>query len=91
MRSFGGKFGIFFTVFLCLVEITRHDTAGLESLEGEAGGLREQIKYFDIYRERPVRLTVRALVPTKEHPKVESALKALKAPKTPLKNAPKIT
>ena len=26
--------------------------------------------YFDIYRERPIRLTVRALVPTKEHPKV---------------------
>ena len=34
------------------------------------GGLRENIKYFDIYRERPVRLTVRALVPVKEHPKV---------------------
>lgn len=57
-------------------EITRHDTTGLESLEGEAGGLREQIKYFDIYRERPVRLTVRALVPTKEHPKVQTAIKS---------------
>ena len=44
---------------------------GLDSLEGgEAGGCREPIKYFDIYRERPVRLTVRALVPVKEHPKV---------------------
>ena len=40
---------------------------GLDSLEG---GCREPIKYFDIYRERPVRLTVRALVPVKEHPKV---------------------
>ena len=55
---------------LTLLEITRHDSGGLDMLEGEAGGLREQIKYFDIYRERPVRLTVRALVPTKEHPKV---------------------
>ena len=60
----------FFSTDCLLLEITRHDTAGLESLEGEAGGLREPIKYFDIYRERPVRLTVRALVPTKEHPKV---------------------
>ena len=30
----------------------------------------DQMTYFDIYRERPIRLTVRALVPTKEHPKV---------------------
>ena len=33
-------------------------------------GQREHIKYFDIYRERPVRLTVRALIPVREHPKV---------------------
>jgi len=32
-------------------------------------GYREHIKYFDIYRERPIRLTVRALVPVREHPK----------------------
>ena len=38
------------------------------------GGGREPIKYFDIYRERPVRLTVRALVPVKEHPKVETVV-----------------
>ena len=51
-------------------EISRVE-GGLDSLEGgEAGGCREPIKYFDIYRERPVRLTVRALVPVKEHPKV---------------------
>ena len=60
----------FVKYFLFLLEITRHDSAGLEGLEGEVGGLRENIKYFDIYRERPVRLTVRALVPVKEHPKV---------------------
>ena len=47
-------------------EISRVE-GGLDSLEG---GCREPIKYFDIYRERPVRLTVRALVPVKEHPKV---------------------
>ena len=43
--------------------------------EGEGGRdwveRTDQIQnYFDIYRERPIRLTVRALVPTKEHPKV---------------------
>ena len=37
---------------------------------GRSGGQREHIKYFDIYRERPVRLTVRALIPVREHPKV---------------------
>lgn len=37
---------------------------------GRSSGQREQIKYFDIYRERPVRLTVRALIPVREHPKV---------------------
>ena len=43
--------------------------------EGEGGRdwveRTDQIQnYFDIYRERPICLTVRALVPTKEHPKV---------------------
>ena len=27
-------------------------------------------KFVDIYHEKPIRLTVRALVPVKEHPKV---------------------
>ena len=36
----------------------------------EEGSSVESVKYFDIYRERPVRLTVRALVPAREHPKV---------------------
>ena len=30
----------------------------------------DQMSYLDIYRERPIRLTVRALVPVREHPKV---------------------
>ena len=28
------------------------------------------LKYVDVYRERPIRLTVRVLVPVNEHPKV---------------------
>ena len=39
------------------------------------GDNREHISYLDIYRERPIRLTVRALVPVKEHPKVRMAKK----------------
>ena len=27
-------------------------------------------KFVDVYHEKPIRLTVRALVPVKEHPKV---------------------
>ena len=34
------------------------------------------LKYVDVYRERPIRLTVRVLVPVNEHPKVsESRIK----------------
>ena len=29
-------------------------------------------KFVDVYHEKPIRLTVRALVPVKEHPKVRS-------------------
>ena len=54
-----------------LSEISRLES-GLEHLDGVDGGFREPIKYFDIYRERPVRHTVSALIPVKEHPKVIS-------------------
>ena len=37
---------------------------------GCSGGYRDPIKYVDVYRERPIRLTVRVLVPVREHPKV---------------------
>lgn len=47
-------------------EITRTSADGEGSRDRDG---REQVIYFDIYRERPIRLTVRALVPTKEHPK----------------------
>ena len=52
-------------------EIQRLENGG-DNFESESCGFREPIKYFDIYRERPVRLTVRALVPVKEHPKVNT-------------------
>ncbi len=37
---------------------------------GLGGSYRDPIKYVDVYRERPIRLTVRVLVPVREHPKV---------------------
>lgn len=43
--------------------------------ESHAGDSRDLISYLDIYRERPIRLTVRALVPVKEHPKVRTTVK----------------
>lgn len=41
---------------------------------GCSGGYRDPIKYVDVYRERPIRLTVRVLVPVREHPKVRVKL-----------------
>ena len=36
-------------------------------------------KFVDIYHEKPIRLTVRALVPVKEHPKVSlSSIEVIK-------------
>jgi hypothetical protein len=53
--------------FFCFSEIARVQS-------GRNGGsgvqYREPIKYVDVYRERPIRLTVRVLVPVREHPKV---------------------
>ena len=34
------------------------------------GSYKDSVKYVDVYRERPIRLTVRVLVPVREHPKV---------------------
>lgn len=34
-------------------------------------------KFVDIYHEKPIRLTVRALVPVKEHPKVSMNLQSI--------------
>lgn len=50
------------------------EIARVQSGRGGSGaglsGYREPIKYVDVYRERPIRLTVRVLVPVREHPKV---------------------
>ena len=54
-------------VFVFPPEIVHIQSGGSKSY-----GYRDHIKYFDIYRERPIRLTVRALVPVREHPKVKS-------------------
>ena len=55
---------LFFSHF-AFIEISR----GEHRLEG--GGMKtEKADILDIYQERPVRLTARALVPVKEHPKV---------------------
>ena len=50
-------------------EIARTSADG-EGSRDRDGAPADQMTYFDIYRERPIRLTVRALVPTREHPKV---------------------
>ena len=46
-------------------EISRLQAGGSKN-----GGYKDPIKYVDVYRERPIRLTVRVLVPVREHPKV---------------------
>ena len=49
-------------------EISRLQAGG-----SKGGGFKDPIKYVDVYRERPIRLTVRVLVPVREHPKVSEA------------------
>merc|ERR1712241_1440093 len=52
------------------IKLLEQEIARVQS--GRAGGAvqyREPIKYVDVYRERPIRLTVRVLVPVREHPK----------------------
>ena len=56
---------LFFSHF-AFIEISR----GEHRLEGGGGMEKEKADILDIYKERPVRLTARALVPVKEHPKV---------------------
>lgn len=63
-------------------EISRLQAAKSGSNRGSSGsstslafdGCRDPIKYVDVYRERPIRLTVRVLVPVREHPKVRGDL-----------------
>ena len=55
-----------FSSFFFFSEIFRLQSGGSRS----GGGYKDPIKYVDVYRERPIRLTVRVLVPVREHPKV---------------------
>ena len=48
-------------------EISRLQAGG-----SRGAGFKDPIKYVDVYRERPIRLTVRVLVPVREHPKVRT-------------------
>jgi len=51
------------------LKLLENEIVHIQSGGSKSYGYREHIKYFDIYRERPIRLTVRALVPVREHPK----------------------
>ena len=61
-----------FVLFPIFPEISRLQNGG--SRNG-CGGFKDPIKYVDVYRERPIRLTVRVLVPVREHPKVSAVAK----------------
>ena len=63
------KFYLYLYIFF-LTEIARVQSGRPGSGNGSSSGYREPIKYVDVYRERPIRLTVRVLVPVREHPKV---------------------
>lgn len=51
------------------LKLLENEIVHIQSGGSKSYGYREHIKYFDIYRERPIRLTVRALIPVREHPK----------------------
>merc|ERR1740128_975558 len=51
------------------VKLLESEISAIQSGGNKNSGYREPVKYFDIYRERPIRLTVRALIPVREHPK----------------------
>ena len=60
------KFASHFPLFF-FSEISRLQAGG-----SKGAGFKDPIKYVDVYRERPIRLTVRVLVPVREHPKVRN-------------------
>jgi len=51
------------------LQLLEQEISRIQSGGNKNGGYKEPVKYFDIYRERPIRLTIRALVPVREHPK----------------------
>ena len=53
------------------VELTFSEISQLQlGILRNGGCYKDSVKYVDVYRERPIRLTVRVLVPVREHPKV---------------------
>ena len=56
---------------LKFLEINRVDLTSKDGIEERQTESGDQMSYLDIYRERPIRLTVRALIPVREHPKVK--------------------
>ncbi len=57
---------------MILFYISFSEISQLQSGLGKSGCnmYKDSVKYVDVYRERPIRLTVRVLVPVREHPKV---------------------
>ena len=50
-------------VCFCVAEVTKAQSQGK---------VVKDAKYVDIYREKPIRVSVKVLVPSKEHPKVST-------------------
>jgi KH domain-containing RNA-binding signal transduction-associated protein 3 len=51
---------------LFVSEVTRE----VARVQASGKPLPKESKYVDIYREKPIRVAVKVLVPIKEHPKV---------------------
>ena len=66
------KLNPYLCIYFYFSEISRLQAGG-----SKGAGFKDPIKYVDVYRERPIRLTVRVLVPVREHPKVRHPLKFL--------------
>ena len=54
------------TVLWFVAEVTRE----VARIQASGKPLPKESKYVDIYREKPIRVAVKVLVPIKEHPKV---------------------
>lgn len=53
-------------ILLFVSEVTRE----VARVQASGKPLPKESKYVDIYREKPIRVAVKVLVPIKEHPKV---------------------
>jgi hypothetical protein len=49
-------------------------TREVARIQASGKPLPKESKYVDIYREKPIRVAVKVLVPIKEHPKVISTI-----------------